>query len=97
MATYQKTRTEKTCRITHRANFAFQDGVKINTLAFHQMPKAGIYLVSSNFGFIMQHLKMNLFRFLRGTLARGQETSVREMLLQEGDRSIHSQCFRNYL
>ena len=98
MATYQKkTRGEKTCRITHRANFVFHDGVKINTLAFHQMQKAGIYLVSSNFGFIMQYLKMNLFRFLRGTLARGQETSVREMLLQEGDCSIHSQCFRNYL
>ena len=27
----------------------------------------------------------------------GQETSVREMLLQEGDCSIHSQCFRNHL
>ena len=66
----KKTRGEKTCRITHQANFVFHDGVKINTLAFHQMQKAGIYLVSSNFGFIVQYLKMNLFRFLRGTLVK---------------------------
>ena len=97
MATYRKICSGKTCRATHRANFAYQDGVKVNTLSFNDLEKNGIYLVSSKFGFTMQYLKMTFYRFLRGNLAPGQETSVRGILAEEGDPPIHPQRFQNYL
>ena len=56
---------------------------KINTLTFNEMKKLGIYLVASTFGFTMKYLQMTLYRFLRGNLAPGQETSVRDMLLED--------------
>ena len=39
MATYRKICSGKTCRATHRANFAYQDGVKVNTLSFNDLEK----------------------------------------------------------
>ena len=97
MATHRKICSGKTCRATHRANFAYQDGVKVNTLSFNDLEENGIDLVSSKYGFTMQYLKMTFYRFLRGNLAPGQETSVRGILAEEGDPPIHPQRFQNYL
>lgn len=84
----------KGCRVTHRANFAYQDGVKIYTLTFNEIEKYGIDLVTHSFGFTMKYFKMTFYRFLRGNLAPGQETSIRNMRLEDGDRSMHPKKFQ---
>ena len=37
--TSRKICTQKSCRVTHRGNYAYHDGVKVNTLTFNQMEK----------------------------------------------------------
>ena len=61
------------------------------------MEKLGIYLVTHTFGFTMKYLQMTLYRFLRGNLAPGQETPVRDMLLEDSDSHSHPQRFRTHL
>lgn len=78
--TYRKECKQNFCVHTYRANFARIDGVKINTLSFHEMHKMKVYMVTNSFGFTMKYLQMCYFRLLRGNLAPGQETSVRSML-----------------
>ena len=97
MKTLRKICYHKDCRTTHRGNFAYQDGAKVNTLTFNELEKSGIYLVTTNFGFTMKYLKLTLCRFLRGNLAPGQETSVRGIVAEDTDRSIHPQRFQAHL
>ena len=85
------------CRTTHRANFAYQDGVKVNALSFKQMQDSGVYMEKSRFGFSMKYLGLSLLRFLRGNLAPGQEASVRSLLSEDDDRAITSTNFQLYL
>ena len=44
--TYRKECTHWKCRITHRANFAYQEAAKINTLTCEHMKELGFYLVT---------------------------------------------------
>ena len=77
--------------------FAYHDGVKVNTLTFTQLEALGIYMVTAKFGFTMKYLKMTYYRFLRGNLAPGQETSVRGMLVDDGEQALHPQRFQAHL
>ena len=95
--TTRKICPQGSCRATHRANFAYHDGVKVNTLTFTQLEALGIYMVTAKFGFTMKYLKMTYYRFLRGNLAPGQETSVRGMLVDDGEQALHPQRFQAHL
>ena len=61
------------------------------------MEKYGIDLVTHSFGFTMKYFKMTFYRFLCGNLAPGQETSIRNMLIEDGDRSMHPKKFQAHL
>jgi hypothetical protein len=61
------------------------------------MEKYGIDLVTHSFGFTMKYFKMTFYRFLCGNLAPGQETSIQNMLLEDGDRSMHPKKFQAHL
>ena len=92
--TYRKRCKKKGgCVHCYRANFAYIDSTKVNTISFNDMKKAGVYLVTNNFGFTMKYLELSYLRLLRGNLAPGQEGGVRLMI--EG--SIHPQRFQAHL
>ena len=92
--TYRKRCKKKGgCVHCYRANFAYIDSTKVNTISFNDMKKVGVYLVTNNFGFTMKYLELSYLRLLRGNLAPGQEGGVRLMI--EG--SIHPQRFQAHL
>ena len=95
--TARKECTQWLCRATHRCNFAFMDGEKVNALSFRDLEKEGMYFVTKNFGFTMTYLKMSLYRFLRGNLAPGQEATVRQLVQEEEDALPHPQRFASDL
>lgn len=95
--TYRKECTYWKCRTTHRANFAYQDGAKINTLTFEQMKELGFYLVTKKFGFTFKYLELSFLRLLRGNLASGQEASVRAILAKNETKMISPKRFQPHL
>ena len=89
---------EPFCVKTYRANFAYVDSVKVNTMSFRQMQDMKVYMVTHGFGFTMKYLQMFYYRLLRGNLAPGQESSVRAMV--DGplhDDLIGPRWFRHHL
>ena len=85
------------CRTTHRGNFAYEDGVKVNALSFQQLHAFGVYMVTGSFGFSIKYLELSLLRFLRGNLAPGQEASVRLMHDPRNPDGITQKHFRQHL
>ena len=92
---YRKVCHTRDCRTTHRGNFAYHDGAKVNVVNFSELQNSGIYMVSSQFGFTVNYLKQSWCRFLRGNLAPGQEASVRKMLSEEN--LLHTKRLQSHL
>ena len=95
--TYRKECAHWKSRSTHRANFAYQEGAKINTLTFEQMKELGFYLVTKKFGFTFKYLELSFLRLLRGNLASGQEASVRDILAKNETKMITPRRFQSHL
>lgn len=95
--THRKECTHWKCRSTHRANFAYQEGAKINTLTFEQMKELGFYLVTKKCGFTFKYLELSFLRLLRGNLASGQEASVRDTLAKNETKMITPRRFQSHL
>lgn len=95
--TVRKECKKEYCVHAYRANFAYIDSTKVNTMSFRQLEEMGVYMVTNNFGFTMKYLQMSLFRLLRGNLAPGQEASVRTMLDEAEQQLIAPGTLRSHL
>ena len=75
----------KTCKLSHRANYAKTDGMFVNTVNWQELQEMGAMSVSSNLGFTLPYIRLTYLRVVSARMAPGGEADVQQREFTDAD------------